>query len=87
MRSPATGCATTAAGRRAAHAPRPRLPAGPPLQARGAAPLAAREIAAFIDDDDEVVEAALAAGFPAVLADWVPRAAAAARGAGPLGRT
>ncbi|MEO8887860.1 MAG: hypothetical protein ABI429_00990 [Jatrophihabitantaceae bacterium] len=32
-----------------------------------------REVAAFIDDDDEVIEAALAAGFPAVLADWVPR--------------
>jgi hypothetical protein len=31
-------------------------------------------IAAFIDDDDEVIEAALAAGYPASLADWVPRA-------------
>lgn len=35
--------------------------------------LAPRGIAAVIDDDDEVVQAALAAGFPAVLADWVPR--------------
>jgi hypothetical protein len=35
--------------------------------------LRARGIAAFIDDDAEVVDAALAAGFPAVLADWVPR--------------
>lgn len=32
-----------------------------------------REIAAFIDDDSEVIEAALADGLPAVLADWVPR--------------
>lgn len=35
--------------------------------------LAEHGIAAFVDDDDEVVRAALAAGFPAVLADWVPR--------------
>lgn len=35
--------------------------------------LAGRGIAAFIDDDVEVVDAALAAGIPAVLADWVPR--------------
>ncbi len=35
--------------------------------------LAPRGIAAVIDDDDEVVQAALAAGYPAVLADWVPR--------------
>jgi len=35
--------------------------------------LRAREVAAFIDDDGEVVDAAVAAGFPAVLADWVPR--------------
>jgi hypothetical protein len=32
-----------------------------------------RGIAALIDDDGEVVDAALAAGYPAVLADWVPR--------------
>lgn len=32
-----------------------------------------RGIAAVIDDDDEVIDAALAAGFPAVLADWLPR--------------
>lgn len=30
-------------------------------------------VAAFVDDDDEVVSAALAAGYPAVLADWVVR--------------
>jgi phosphoglycolate phosphatase-like HAD superfamily hydrolase len=35
--------------------------------------LNARGIAAFIDDDTEVIGAALAAGYPAVLADWVPR--------------
>ncbi len=32
-----------------------------------------RGVAAVIDDDDEVVRAALRRGFPAVLADWVPR--------------
>ncbi|GAB2465350.1 hypothetical protein GCM10027265_13470 [Jatrophihabitans fulvus] len=32
-----------------------------------------RGVTAVIDDDDRVVRAALAAGFPAVLADWVPR--------------
>ena len=35
--------------------------------------LAPRGVAAFVDDDDEVVHAALRAGFAAVLADWVPR--------------
>ncbi|HEV7203011.1 MAG TPA: hypothetical protein VGN18_00305 [Jatrophihabitans sp.] len=35
--------------------------------------LAPRGIAAVIDDDDEVIRTALDAGFPAVLADWVPR--------------
>lgn len=35
--------------------------------------LAEREIAAFVDDDREVIDAALGAGLPAVLADWVPR--------------
>lgn len=37
--------------------------------------LAARGIAAVIDDDDVVVDAARNAGFPAVLADWMPRSA------------
>lgn len=32
-----------------------------------------RGLAAFVDDDGEVVAAALACGYPAVLADWVPR--------------
>jgi hypothetical protein len=35
--------------------------------------LSPRSIGAFIDDDDEVVTAALAAGYPAILAEWVPR--------------
>jgi hypothetical protein len=35
--------------------------------------LAPRGVAAFIDDDDIVVDAAARAGFPAVLADWMPR--------------
>lgn len=35
--------------------------------------LRGRGIAALVDDDAEVVDAAVAAGFPAVLADWVPR--------------
>jgi hypothetical protein len=35
--------------------------------------LRSRGIAALIDDDGEVIDAALAAGYPAVLADWVPR--------------
>jgi hypothetical protein len=32
-----------------------------------------REVAAHIDDDADVVRAAVAAGFPSVLADWIPR--------------
>jgi hypothetical protein len=35
--------------------------------------LAPRSIRAFVDDDAQVIDAAVAAGFPAVLADWVPR--------------
>jgi hypothetical protein len=35
--------------------------------------LASRGIAALVDDDAEVIDAAMRAGFPAVLADWVPR--------------
>jgi phosphoglycolate phosphatase-like HAD superfamily hydrolase len=49
--------------------------------------LAARGVVAVIDDDDEVVRAALAAGFPAVLADWVPRTAALRRAQDRDGRT
>jgi hypothetical protein len=49
--------------------------------------LAPRGIAAVIDDDDEVVQAALAAGFPAVLADWVLRGAALRRAQDQDGRT
>jgi hypothetical protein len=36
--------------------------------------LGPRGVAAFVDDDREVIDAALAAGYPAALADWVPRA-------------
>jgi hypothetical protein len=49
--------------------------------------LAPRGVAAVIDDDDEVIQAALAAGFPAVLADWVPRNAALRRAQDRDGRT
>ena len=37
--------------------------------------LAPRGIAAVVDDDDEVIQAAMAAGYPAVIADWLPRSA------------
>ncbi|MCW2497663.1 hypothetical protein [Jatrophihabitans sp.] len=46
-----------------------------------------REIAALIDDDAEVIEAALAAGYPAVLAEWVPRDAAMREAQERYGRT
>lgn len=49
--------------------------------------LAPRGIAAVIDDDNEVVETAVAAGYPAVLADWVPRDAALREAQDRLGRT
>lgn len=49
--------------------------------------LAPRGIAAVIDDDDEVVQVARSAGFPAVLADWVPRTAALRRAQDEDGRT
>lgn len=46
-----------------------------------------RVVAAVIDDDAEVIEVALAAGFPAVLADWVPRTDALREAQDRLGRT
>jgi hypothetical protein len=49
--------------------------------------LAPRGIAAVVDDDDEVVRAALAAGFPAILADWVPRGGALREAQDREGRT
>ena len=49
--------------------------------------LSPRGIAAFVDDDDEVVQTALRAGFPAVLADWVPRNATLRNAQERLGRT
>lgn len=35
--------------------------------------LADRGIAALVDDDDDVIRAATRRGYPAVLAEWVPR--------------
>lgn len=49
--------------------------------------LAPRGIAAVVDDDDEVVRAVRGAGFPAVLADWVPRAPELRRAQDRDGRT
>lgn len=49
--------------------------------------LAPRQIAAFVDDDDQVVRTAQEAGFPAILADWVPRAEALRNAQDDLGRT
>lgn len=49
--------------------------------------LAPRAIAAFVDDDREVVDAAVAAGYPAALADWVPKDAGLLDAQERLGRT
>jgi hypothetical protein len=49
--------------------------------------LASRQIVAFVDDDAEVVEAARAAGFPAMLADWMPRQPVLRDAQDRLGRT
>jgi hypothetical protein len=49
--------------------------------------LAERGVAAFVDDDELVVAAAIAAGFPAALADWVPRAEPLRRAQDREGRT
>jgi hypothetical protein len=49
--------------------------------------LATRGIAAFVDDDPEVVDAAVAAGYPAALAEWVPRDATLRDAQERLGRT
>jgi hypothetical protein len=49
--------------------------------------LAGRNIAAFIDDDAEVVADARAAGYPAVLADWADRPAVLRDAQDRLGRT
>ena len=46
-----------------------------------------RGVGALIDDDGEVIDAALAAGYPAVLADWVPRDADLRAAQDRLGRT
>jgi phosphoglycolate phosphatase-like HAD superfamily hydrolase len=49
--------------------------------------LAERGISAVVDDDEEVVQAALAAGYPAALADWVPRGRSLRRAQDRQGRT
>ncbi|PZS12639.1 MAG: hypothetical protein DLM57_18555 [Pseudonocardiales bacterium] len=49
--------------------------------------LAPRGVAAFVDDDPEVVSAAATAGFPALLADWVAREPAMRDAQERLGRT
>lgn len=49
--------------------------------------LAPRGIAAFVDDDVEVIDAARAAGYPAVQADWLPRTATLSEAQERLGRT
>jgi hypothetical protein len=49
--------------------------------------LADRSIAAFVDDDGDVVAAALEAGYPATLADWVPREVTLRQAQDRLGRT
>ena len=49
--------------------------------------LAPRGIASFVDDDDEVVQTARAAGYPAVLADWLPRERSLRDAQDRLGRT
>ncbi len=49
--------------------------------------LSPRDVAAFVDDDLEVIDAALAAGYPAVHADWVPRGEQLRDAQDRLGRT
>ena len=49
--------------------------------------LAERQIAAFVDDDTQVVDAAQRLGYPALLADWAPRAPAMHEAQERLGRT
>ena len=49
--------------------------------------LAPRGIAAVIDDDELVVDAAVGAGFPAVVADWMPSSAALRTARERIGRT
>jgi hypothetical protein len=44
-------------------------------------------VAILVDDDPDVIEAATAAGLPAMLADWVPRAAVLAKAQAVDGRS
>lgn len=49
--------------------------------------LADRDVVVFVDDDPQVIQAAAAAGFPAALADWMPRGAALSEAQNRAGRT
>jgi hypothetical protein len=49
--------------------------------------MTAREISTFIDDDPDVIAAATKAGFPARLADWIPRSPTLAEAQERSGRT
>jgi uncharacterized HAD superfamily protein len=49
--------------------------------------LSPRGVAAFVDDDEEVIATARKAGFPAVHADWLPRNARLRDAQEHLGRT
>jgi len=46
-----------------------------------------RGMVSFVDDDPDVVSAATTAGFPAILAEWVPRSSALADAQERSGRT
>jgi hypothetical protein len=49
--------------------------------------LRGRGVAAVVDDDPEVIDAAVDAGFPAALAEWVPRDGGLRNAQENLGRT
>lgn len=46
-----------------------------------------RVVTIFVDDDSEVVDAANAAGYPAVFADWLPRTRSLREAQDRIGRT
>jgi len=46
-----------------------------------------RGLISFVDDDPDVIDAAMSAGFPAALADWVPRSSTLADAQERAGRT
>ena len=49
--------------------------------------LKSRGLISFVDDDPDVIDAATSAGFPAALADWVPRSSTLADAQERAGRT